>query len=167
MLPELDRVFERPEIPEKLAHRLDHAAAHGFGLAVRYAALVLDVAPEAASALAARVNAPSECRELAALAERERDALQAPILDAQATLALLERADAFRRPERLERLLDVAECDAAEGASAARQWLTRSLAAARAIDAGGLAREHPDDIPGAIRRARLVAIAALEAAPRG
>jgi hypothetical protein len=34
------------------------------------------------------------------------------------------------------------------------------------VDAAAIAREHRDDIPGAVRRARLVAIAALEAAPR-
>ena len=40
--------------------------------------------------------------------------------------------------------------------------LARALAAARAVDAGAVAREHPDDIPGAVRRARLAAIAALQ-----
>jgi hypothetical protein len=30
------------------------------------------------------------------------------------------------------------------------------------VDAGAVAREHPDDIPGAVRRARLAAIAALQ-----
>jgi len=92
--------------------------------------------------------------------------LREPLSDAESTLSLLERADAFRRPERLQRLLEVAECDApGGGAPASCEWLTRSLAAARAVDAGAVAREHPDDIPGAVRRARLIAIAALESAP--
>jgi tRNA nucleotidyltransferase (CCA-adding enzyme) len=167
VLPELDAVFDRPEVPERLAERLDHAARCHYALAVRYAALVLDVPAPESAALAARINAPSECRELALLAQRERERLQQPLLDAESTLALLERTDAFRRPERLERLLEVADCDAPEGAaSSARPWLLRSLAAARAVDAAAIAREHRDDIPGAVRRARLVAIAALEAAPR-
>ena len=166
VLPELDAAFDRPEVPEKLGQRLERAAARGFGLAVRYAALVLDVPPDAAAALAARVNAPSDCRALATLAQRERDVLREPLSDAESTLSLLERADAFRRPERLQRLLEVAECDApGGGAPASCEWLTRSLAAARAVDAGAVAREHPDDIPGAVRRARLIAIAALESAP--
>ena len=164
--PELDAAFERPEVPEALGHRLEHAARRGFGLAVRYAALVLDMDADAAAALGARVNAPSDCRALALLAERERDVLREPLTDAESTLALLERADAFRRPERLDRLLEVAECDAPGGeAPASCRWLTRSLAAARGVDAGAVAREHPGDIPGAVRRARLVAIAALESAP--
>ncbi len=45
---------------------------------------------------------------------------------------------------------------------AARAGLERSLAAARAIDAAAVAREHPGEIPDAIRRARLAAIASLQ-----
>jgi tRNA nucleotidyltransferase (CCA-adding enzyme) len=166
VLPELDEAFGRPEVPERLAERLDRAAARRYGLAVRYAALLLDLEGNAIAALGARVNAPSDCRELALLAERERDELQQPLLDAESTLSLLERSDAFRRPERLERLLEVAQCDAAgEAPLVSRAWLTRSLAAAREVDAATIARENSGDIPGAIRRARLVAIAALESAP--
>ena len=101
VLPELDRSFDRPEVPERLAARLEHAAERGYGLAVRFALLVLDLPGSEAQALAARVNAPGECRELAALAIRERALDEAIGLDAEATLALLVRADAFRRPERL------------------------------------------------------------------
>ena len=43
-----------------------------------------------------------------------------------------------------------------------RAALPRALEAARAVDAGAIAREQPDDIPGALRRARLVAIAQLQ-----
>src|SRR4051812_22090656 len=130
VLPELDAAFDSPEVPEKLAARLDHAAARGYGLPVRYAALLLDLTAEEAAAIGARVNAPSDCREIARLARRERDAVRSPILDAEATLDLLERSDAFRRPERLERLLEVAQCDAGGSGTGARGWLTRSLAAA-------------------------------------
>jgi hypothetical protein len=44
-------------------------------------------------------------------------------------------------------------------------WFLRALAAARRVDAGAVARDNRDDVPGAVRRARLVAIAELEAAP--
>jgi len=166
VLPELDAAFDLPEVPERLAARLEHAARRGYGIAVRYAAMLLDLDARDSTALATRVNAPADCRELALLAARERELLQEDALDAQSTLALLERCDALRRPERLERLLEVAECDRPAGKDyALRRWIVRSLAAARALDAGAIAREHPEDIPGAIRRARLVAIAALEAAP--
>ena len=163
ILPELDRALAQPGAPERLAARLEHAAARGRVLAVRYALLVLDLPAGEAEALASRVNAPGECRSLAALALRERaSAANAP--DAEASLALLERADALRRPERLERLLEVAESDALApdpAAFAPRRALLDALAAARGIDAGAAARESPADIPGAVRRARLAAIAAL------
>jgi tRNA nucleotidyltransferase (CCA-adding enzyme) len=165
VLPELDRSFERPDVPERLAARLEHAASRGYGLPVRYGLLVLDLSAEEAAALAGRANAPGDCRELAALAMRERETLRSSELDADGTLSLVERADGFRRPERLSRLLEVAECDALAPdpeAYGPRRTLLRALEAARAVDAGAVAREFPDDIPGAVRRARLGAIAALQ-----
>ena len=166
VLPEIDRNFDLPEVPERLAARLDLAAERGYGLAVRFALLVLDLPEGDIAVLAARLNAPHDCRDLALLASRERDQAEAGELDAESTLELLERADAFRRPERLERLVEVAECDAHAGqgrAFAPRQTLMRALEAARRVDAGAVAREFPGDIPGAVRRARLAAIASLQA----
>jgi hypothetical protein len=86
-------------------------------------------------------------------------------VDAESTLSLLERADALRRTERLDRLLEVAECDTHVAAPAdygPRKQLRRALEAARAVDAGRIAKENPADVAGAIRRARLVAIASLQ-----
>jgi len=164
VLPEVDATFERPEVPERLAGRLDRAATRGYALPVRYALLVLDAEGEAAEALAARVNAPTDCRTLARLAIRARPLVaRAAGLDADTTLGLLESADAFRRPERLERLIEVAECDAlAEGEFPARRALLCAAAAARSVDGGQIARANPGEVPDAIRRARLVAIADLQ-----
>ena len=165
VLPEVDEVFERPEEPEHLAARLEHAAARGYSLPVRYALLVLDLEPGSAMALAQRINAPSDCRELATLAIRERALACRRDLDAESTLGLLERSDAFRRPERLDRLLEVIECDTlAESPQKLRPRaiLTGALEAARRVDAGEIARHNPGDIPDAVRRARLVAIANLQ-----
>jgi tRNA nucleotidyltransferase (CCA-adding enzyme) len=165
VLGEIDDSFSRPDVPERLASRLDHAASRGFELPVRYALLVLDLTVEDAASLAERVNAPGDCRELAKLAICERDEVLRTDLDAESTLSLLERSDAFRRAERLERLFDVAESDAhshAQRMGAARAHFARALQAARGVDAGALARENPGDVPGSIRRARLVAIAALQ-----
>ena len=163
VLPELDRSYDRPEVPEHLAHRLDEAASRGYGLAVRFALLTLDLALEDIASLSARVNAPNECRDLARLAACERDEVRRPDLDAESTLALLERCDAFRRGERLERLLEVALCDALPASIAApSKHLFAALAAARGIDAGAVARDNPKDVPAAVRRARLAAIASLQ-----
>jgi tRNA nucleotidyltransferase (CCA-adding enzyme) len=164
-LPELAATFADPQVPERLAARIDRAAASGFPLPVRFAALLLDLDGEAAAALAERVNAPTDCRDLARLAIQERPVARGGPFDAEATLALLERTDAFRRPDRLDRLGEVAAVDGpADPArcSAAFAALRRALDASRAVDAAAIAREHPQDIPGAIRRARLAAIAALQ-----
>jgi tRNA nucleotidyltransferase (CCA-adding enzyme) len=166
ILPEIDATFSAPDVPERMAGRIDHAAMRGYALPVRYALLVLDLDEAAAQSLARRVNAPTEFRVLAQAAIRDRALLaRANELDADTLLAVLERADAFRRPERLERLAEVAECDALADPGkpfAPALCLRRALEAARAVDAGAVARENPGDVPGAIRRARLVALADLQ-----
>ena len=165
-LPEIDATFDRAEVPERLAARVDRAAGRGYPLPVRYTLLVLDLEAGAAESLAARVNAPADCRTLAQAAIRDRSLLvHAETLDADALLAVVERADGFRRPERLEQLIEVAECAAMAAspeAFAAGGALRRAAEAARRIDAGRIAAENADDVPGAIRRARLAAIAALQ-----
>jgi tRNA nucleotidyltransferase (CCA-adding enzyme) len=167
VLPELDESFERPDVPDMLAERLDRAASRGYGLAVRFALLVLDLEIEAATRLCERVNAPNDCRDVALLSIQAREVVKTCDADAQSTLAVLERADAFRRPERLDRLLEVAECDTHVDSPATfgpRAQLRRALEAARSVDAGKIAKENPGDVAEAIRRARLVAIAALQPA---
>jgi len=163
VLPEIDAMYDEPEVPEKLARRLELAAERGYELAVRFAVLALDLDEPSAGKLAQRVNAPADCRELARLAILERDVLRdGSALDAETSLAVIERSDGFRRPERLERLLEVAECDAGcedPPHFAPRRALMSALQAARRVDAARVARENPADIPGALRRARLMAIA--------
>jgi hypothetical protein len=56
------------------------------------------------------------------------------------------------------------ECDAAAAGrsdEAGPARLRRAVEAARAIDAGAIAQAHPDDIAGAIRAARIDAVARL------
>jgi tRNA nucleotidyltransferase (CCA-adding enzyme) len=165
VLPQLDESFDRPDTPDLLVERLDRAAARGHALSVRFALLVLDLEVEDATVLSERVNAPRECRDVALLAIQAREVVKTCDADAESTLAVLERADAFRRPERLDRLLEVAECDThveSHQAFGPRRQLLRALEAARSVDAGTVAKENPGDVAGAIRRARLVAIAALQ-----
>jgi tRNA nucleotidyltransferase (CCA-adding enzyme) len=175
ILPEIDATFRilsprgqppAPDVPDRLAARLDRAAQRRYAIEVRYALLVLDLDEAQAQSLARRVNTPTDCRALAQAAIRDRTLIaQANELDADTLLAVLERADAFRRPERLERLVEIAQCDAP--ADAGKPFLhgvclQRAAEAARGVDAGAVAKENPDDIPAAVRRARLVAIAALQ-----
>jgi tRNA nucleotidyltransferase (CCA-adding enzyme) len=165
VLPEVDAAFDQPDVPERLAARLDESAARGYALPVRFSLLVLDLDADSIGALSRRVNAPNDCRELAKVASLERDEVRRKDLDAESTLSLLERCGAFRRAERLGQLIEVAECDAhceKPAAFVPRRYLMAALESARAIDGGAAAREHPDDIPGAVRRARLAAIASLQ-----
>ena len=166
ILPELDEKFSDPRVPERLAGRLERSAAKGYALPVRYASLVLDLGVEESLVLARRDNAPSDCRDLARLAILDSALLGGGAdLDAESALGILERSDAFRRPERLDRLLEVAVCAASgEGHAtrAAGSKLRRAMEAARKVDAARIAQENSDDVPGAIRRARLAAIAGLQ-----
>ena len=149
ILPEVDRSLA----PEKLAPRLDDAAARGYALPVRFALLVLDVDVDAIASLAQRVNAPNDCRDVARLSAQARRTIRNR--DAESVLSLLERCDAFRRPDRFEQLVEVAECDAP---GVPRALLMAALEAARGVDAGAIARDNAADIPGALRKARLAAI---------
>jgi len=173
---------------------LDAAAARGYGLAVRWAALLHDLGKATtpmevlprhfgheergaalAEALSQRLKAPTECRELAVLAARLHGQLHQIDRDdgltAGTMVRVLERADAFRRPERFARLLEVAEADHAGRAGAravyrAGALWARVLAAARGVDAGavaaaviaqGAARTR---IPERLHQARAAAVAA-------
>ena len=144
-------------------------AGTAFGLPVRFACLTLGLAPEAVARLCERINAPGECRDLAGLAARERSAVEgAGILGAEQLLALLERTDAFRRPERQERLMEVCECDLrARGLErqVPRDRIRLAREAALEVDAAAIARDNPRTVPASIHAARAARIA--EALSRG
>jgi tRNA nucleotidyltransferase (CCA-adding enzyme) len=144
---------------------LGAAAARGADLSIRYAALFAGGAEDVADRASARLRAPGECRDLAVLAARTRTAIEGgSALDAAALVDLLQQVDAFRRPERFESLLAVHECAAAAAGRADRAGparLHRAVAAARTLDAGAIARAHPDDIANAIRAARIEAVARI------
>jgi tRNA nucleotidyltransferase (CCA-adding enzyme) len=147
---------------ERALAALDKAAEAAHSLPVRYAALFAGGQAGAADAASARLRAPNDCRDLAVLAARLSDRVRAARrLDAEAIVDLLERTDAFRRPERFATLVDACECDAAaigEHDPARRPRLERALAAARSVDAGALAAANPADIGDAIHAARVAAV---------
>ena len=164
VLPEIEGVVAEAAKARRLAARLD-IAARDYSPAVQFASLTYDLPADAVEALCARVNVPGECRDVALLTAREQEPVaRVEASGADERLGILERADAFRRPARLQSLIDTCECDyrAAGGALpfAPRLRLQDARAAAAAIDAGATARAHPADIPGAIRAARLAALAA-------
>jgi tRNA nucleotidyltransferase (CCA-adding enzyme) len=148
--------------PRALA-ALEAAAADAAGLPLRWAVLFASVDASAAEVTSARVRAPGECRDLAVLVAAHRAAFDTA-QDAPALLDVLQGCDAFRRPERFANWLRVCRFDGGSAESAAR--LERSREAAADVDAGAIAKAHARDVPGAIRRSRIAAIAAmLRAAP--
>jgi tRNA nucleotidyltransferase (CCA-adding enzyme) len=113
------------------------------------------------------VRVPNDCRELAVLAARHHGEIhRAEELKASTIVKLLERVDAFRRPDRFELLLDACASDfhgrlgfeARPYAPAPR--LRKALEAARAVDAGTIARKEAeaDKIAAAVHEARVHAV---------
>jgi len=141
LLPEVDALLGVPQPPahhpeiDTGVHTLmviDRCAATGQPLPVRWACLVHDLgkATTPADALPRhigheqrgeklirhvdeRLRVPVDCGELALLTAREHTHVHASAtLEAAALMRLLERCDAFRRPERFLQMLAACECDA-------------------------------------------------------
>jgi tRNA nucleotidyltransferase (CCA-adding enzyme) len=160
LAPELDaRWSAQPAEDDSHGTRLmrvvDCCAERAAPLAARFAGLCHDLDADVASdrshplvntrSLSSRWRVDAACRELALLAGREhRAVLGCALLDAPACLALLERCDAFRRPDRFDDLLLACECIASAAATgtapafAPRQRLQTALSAACRVDAGSL-----------------------------
>ena len=148
----------------------DAAAARGFPLPVRFAALMhsLDDDPahaaEGVKSVCARLRIPADCRDLAAIvARRHAEVTRAAQLDAPARLELIEGSDALRRPDRFAEILDACTAIAAGRIGAYPQkalllavnQLLRGLAYTDIVESGG-------DIPARIRERRLQALAQFE-----
>ncbi len=141
LMPEVDALFGVPQPPQHHpeidtgVHTmmvLQRCAATSQPLPVRWACLVhdlgkgttpADVLPrhighegrgeDLIRAVNERLRVPVDCGELALLTAREHTNIHASDkLDAKAVMRLLERCDAFRRPERFLQMLAACECDA-------------------------------------------------------
>ena len=124
-------------------------------LPVRFAALCWPLAEAEVKALCGRLKVPNDERELALTLNRVRSLLGAS--SAAELLALLKRADAFRRPERFRALLQAARL-AQPGLDTKK--IEQAFAAASAVDAGEVARRAPApaQIPALLEREREQAI---------
>ena len=205
LLPEVDRLWGVPQPvahhPEvdcgvHLLMVLQQCARQDAGLAVRYACLVHDLGkgttpPQAwprhlgheersarlARALGERLRVSAECRELADVVAREHGHIHASdALGAAATLRLLERCDALRRPARFAEVLQACECDARgrtgreDQPYPPRVRLAQALACVLAVDTAQVAAAAAAQglagpaIGSAVRAAREQALAALRSA---
>jgi tRNA nucleotidyltransferase (CCA-adding enzyme) len=199
LLPEVERLYGVPQ-PEAhhpeidtgvhLEMVLDQAARLRAPLAVRFACLCHDLgkgetpreewprhighegrSEQLAGELAKRLKAPAEATELALLVAREHTNIhRSAELGAQARLRLLERCDAFRRPERFTQALLACEADARGRLGLEERdypppaLLSATLAAAQAVDATAVAQlamakgAQGEQIAAAIHQARVRAL---------
>jgi len=161
MEDEPERMFEVLEttgLQQKLLPELRERIGISGSLPVRFARLAWPLKEGEVQALTERLKVPGEVRELALLACRCRVALRASRLaTAQALLELLKRADAFRRPERFQQLVEVAQRDVPVVDTGR---VERALEAASRVDAGAIAAQarNPQEIARLIDEARVQAI---------
>ncbi|OJZ17271.1 MAG: multifunctional CCA tRNA nucleotidyl transferase/2'3'-cyclic phosphodiesterase/2'nucleotidase/phosphatase [Thiobacillus sp. 65-29] len=198
LLPELDRLFGVPQPPEHhpeidtgvhVMRVIDWAAQQGYSLPVRFAALVHDLGKgatpredwprhvgheakgvELVRGLCERLRVPNDCRELGVAVAREHGLVhRARELRPGTLVQLLERVDAFRRPERFEEFLRACECDfRGRPGYETRPFpeadhLRQALRAAQAVDAGAVAQSvAPAQIREAVFQARAQAVAVVQ-----
>jgi tRNA nucleotidyltransferase (CCA-adding enzyme) len=137
---------------------------------VRFAALMARTAPPMIETLCERLRVPNPYRELALLCARLKERVQdAAGSDAAGLLELLESADAFRRPERFDRLLLACSAAAPTADPPDAQSLLRAAATvARGVS---LASAHMEGLQGAqiataLRAARIQSLAHFQSERR-
>jgi tRNA nucleotidyltransferase (CCA-adding enzyme) len=202
ILPELDALWGVPQPPlhhpevDTGVHMMlviDYAAERKLELPVRFAALMHDLGkgrtpeehwpkhhghegmgPRLIADLSKRLRVPLECRDLAVMTAREHGNVSRALeLRPNTIVTLLERCDAFRKPERFAQMLLASECDARGRGHETHEmryreypqgpYLLRAMAAARGVNAGEIAGryvENKEKIPEAIHAARVSAVKA-------
>ncbi|WMD19448.1 CCA tRNA nucleotidyltransferase [Achromobacter seleniivolatilans] len=151
----LARVMPELQGVDEVSADVDRAADVSLSLPGRYA-LLCRLTPER-EALGRRMRVPSECNDYArllpeVLAGLDASQQGADPIDAQ--LALMERADALRKPERFFDLLKTASLLKPVDSAA---WQAR-VDAVRGVDAGAIAKAcagDPGRIKDSVRQARL------------
>ena len=164
----LARVMPELQGVKEAGANVDRAAEQGLSLAGRYA-LLCRLTPER-EALGRRMRVPTECNDYARLlpevlagldaVERGSDTgtdngtVMASDASTEAQLALMERADALRKPDRFFDLLKTASILRPVDMAV---WQSR-VDAVRGVDAGAIAKAcagDPARIKDSVRRARL------------
>jgi len=165
IMPELDAAWPAQLEADGAVHIMaviDHAAAQGHAVAVRFAALVQTL--DGIDGMCKRLKVPNDCRDLALMTAREHGVLRGALdMTAETLVALFARCDAYRKPERFADMLLAAECALLGADYPQRPWLLGALDAARSVNAGDVAAGCGEDkakIPEAVLAARVAAVAA-------
>lgn len=199
LYPEIDALFGVPQ-PAQWHPEIDcgvhtmmvleQAAKLSADVEVRFAALVHDLGKTTTppnelpshpgheqrsraliQALCDRMPVPRSCRDLGLLAaEFHTHCHRVSELRDDTVVKVLEKTDAFRRPERFAQFLDACEADARgrtrfEDCDYPQASVMQQLhAAAASVDSASIAAQNEaQDIPAAIRRARVAAVKACRA----
>jgi tRNA nucleotidyltransferase (CCA-adding enzyme) len=134
---------------------------------VRFAALMAGTETERIESLCEQLRVPNPFRELALLCARLQHSIaRAANLDAGGLLELLESADAFRRPERFDKLLLSAAARSSAPESQALLRAAAPAAAAVALDAARMRALKGPEIAVALHLARAERLASLQSERR-
>jgi tRNA nucleotidyltransferase (CCA-adding enzyme) len=162
LMPEVDRVWDAA-----LSRIVDESAQLDAPLPVRFACLTHRLAAEVRG-LCERLRVPTECRELAEVVTRERANIDASLdADAGEIVRLLDRCDAWRKPQRFEQVLLACRAIACRDDYPPRDHLAKALAAALAVATNEIASDaHARGINGPkvgelIQHARIDAVAKI------
>jgi tRNA nucleotidyltransferase (CCA-adding enzyme) len=200
ILPELDVLFGDPQQEHRLPETdigvgtmmvVDFAAAMNHSLPIRFAALTLELGKGGTPAaervahdddaarriglvesVCKRLKIPNDCRDLAVMTAREQGNIgRALKLQADPIVSLLERCDAFRKPQRFIDMLTACECGHRGGAGLSNEpfpparQLEAALAAAQTVATGAIAKTVQERFPAlpariaeAIHAARVAAV---------
>ena len=201
ILPELNALWGVPQPPKHhpeidtgvhVMMVVDYAASESYSLPVRFAALMHDLGKgttppdqwprhygheqrgiDLVEAVCQRLKIPTDCRDLAIMAARDHGNIgRAFELRPDTIISLLERSDAFRKPQRFLDLLCAAKSDCFGRADLPdirfpqAEYLAQALAAAQQVQSGAIAQQiTAKNLPGqsqqialAIRQARVDAV---------
>jgi tRNA nucleotidyltransferase (CCA-adding enzyme) len=167
LLPPLAELLRDEAAREALRRALQCTVTHELPLTARWACLLHALPGDTVAqveALSSAVRAPRDCRDLAIMVAREWPTLPDDAGQLESLLALLERNDALRRPQRILDLLATLRCIYPAHRAATLQRVAKALDVIRHVDSGAVARTctDPRDIPLHIRTARLAALGATE-----
>ena len=165
----LPRVAAGLDMSDNVIAALTHSVTQRAPLAVRFACLTHALFTRSAlAALCIQLRVPTECKDLAELVWRERTHLfDGQDHPATQQLALLERCDALRKPQRFAEALLACECieGGSESAGANRLQLLDGLRRAQSVDTAVIAQKAQSrdqsgpQIGELIRQARVDALA--------
>jgi tRNA nucleotidyltransferase (CCA-adding enzyme) len=165
VMPEVAQIWDGTDAAARAARAaLAAAVAARADARVRFAAPLATLPPSTLGALCARLRVPNDYAELALVAARVLPLLRAAE-DAETLLSALEAADALRRPERFELLLQVAAARGIPAPCLARVRRLLPRLAAVSLPAAELAGLKGAQIGAALRARRLALITADAADP--